>query len=261
MNEADIPTIETSALGGRIVPGDLPCLVCKARSSSVCGALGEARVSCLNDFVVRRRIDAGGRLFDEGDSAAHYFVVTEGAMMAFKEAHDGRRQITGFLYSGDMLGLNHHQRYVYSAEALNDAVVCQYEITDLMGLFEDYPEMERWLLRHCSDELASAHDQMFLLGRKNAMEKIATFLWFQAHRMKLRSRNLTLLDLPMSRRDIADHLGLTVETVSRTITLMCRAGTIRTIGKHGIDILDFEDLRQRAGGDRALKPATVKKSK
>ncbi|MCY4395335.1 MAG: helix-turn-helix domain-containing protein [Rhodospirillaceae bacterium] len=259
MNEAHTPAIDALALGGRIVPGDLPCLLCQARSSAVCSVLGEERIACLNDFVVRRRIDAGGRLFDEGDPAAHYFVVTEGAMMAFKEAHDGRRQITGFLYAGDMLGLNHHQRYVYSAEALNDAVVCQYEIADLRELFRAYPEVEHWLLRHCSDELASAHDQMFLLGRKNAMEKIATFLWFQVHRTRLRSRNLTLLDLPMTRRDIADYLGLTVETVSRTITRMRLAGTIGTIGKHGIDILDIEDLRQRAGGGRALRPATARR--
>ncbi len=255
MNDSDI-----SALGGRIVPGDPPCLLCEARSSAVCGVLGEDRIVCLNDYVVRRRIGAGDRLFDEGDRAAHYFVVTEGAMTVFKEAYDGRRQITGFLYPGDMLGLNHHQRYAYSAEALSDAVVCQYKIADLNRLFRDYPEMEHWLLRHCSDELASAHDQMFLLGRKNAMEKIASFLWFQMHRLKLRSRNRTLLALPMSRRDIADYLGLTVETVSRTLTRMRRDGTIRTIGKHDIDVLDVEDLRVRAGIDAGFRPATAERA-
>ena len=253
MNDAD-----TFAAGGRIIPGDLPCLVCQARSSAVCSVLRGERISCLKDIVVRRQVDAGCRLFDEGDPAAHYFVVTEGTMMVFKEAHDGRRQITGFLYRGDMLGLNHHQRYAYSAEALGTAIVCQYPIAALNGLFREYPDMEHWLLRHCSNELASAHDQMFLLGRKNAMEKIATFLWFQMHRMGRHDPDAALLELPMSRRDIADYLGLTVETVSRTITRLRRDGTIRTAGKQAIDVVDAEALRESAGGDRGLKPATAR---
>ena len=252
MNDAD-----TFATGGRIIPGDLPCLVCQARSSTVCSVLRGERISCLKDIVVRRQVDAGCRLFDEGDPAAHYFVVTEGAMMVFKEAHDGRRQITGFLYRGDMLGLNHHQRYAYSAEALGEAIVCQYPIAALNELFREYPDMEHWLLRHCSNELASAHDQMFLLGRKNAMEKIATFLWFQMHRTRQRSPDAELLDLPMSRREIADYLGLTVETVSRTLTRLRRDGTIRTVGKQAIDVVDAEALRECAGGDRGWMPATA----
>ncbi len=252
MNDAD-----TSVTGGRIIPGDLPCLVCQARSSAVCSVLKGERIACLKDIVVRRRIDAGRRLFDEGDPAAHYFIVTDGTMMVFKEAHDGRRQITGFLYPGDMLGLNHHQRYAYSAEALGDVIVCQYPIAAMNGLFREFPDMEHWLLRHCSDELASAHDQMFLLGRKTAMEKIATFLWFQMHRMRRRRPDATRLELSMSRREIADYLGLTVETVSRTLTRLRRDGTIRTAGKQVIDVLDADELSERAGGDRVLKPATA----
>lgn len=250
--------VDTFATGGRIVPGDLPCLVCQARSSAVCSVLKGARIACLKDIVVRRRIDGGCRLFDEGDPAAHYFVVTDGTMMVFKEAHDGRRQITGFLYPGDMLGLNHHQRYAYSAEALGAAIVCQYPIAALNGLFREHPDMEHWLLRHCSNELASAHDQMFLLGRKNAMEKIATFLWFQMHRTRQRSADAALLELPMSRRDIADYLGLTVETVSRILTRLRRDGTIRAAGKQAIEVLDIDELRERAGGDRGWMPATAR---
>ena len=177
--------------------------------------------------------------------------------MAFKEAHDGRRQITGFLYPGDMLGLSYHRRYAYSAEALGGAIVCQYPIAALNGLFREFPDMEHWLLRHCSNELATAHDQMFLLGRKNATEKIATFLWFQMLRMRQRNPDSARLELPMSRRDIADYLGLTVETVSRTITRLRRDGTIRTAGKQVIEVLDIDGLRERAGSDGPLKPATA----
>ncbi len=241
--------------GGRIVTGDLPCLACQARTAAICGVLKGDRAACLRDFVVRRSIGAGGRLFDEGDPAENYFIVTEGTMMVFKEAHDGRRQITGFLYPGDMLGLNHRQRYAYTAEALDDTVVCQYAIARLNGLFRDYPEMEHWMLRHCSDELASAHDQMFLLGRKSAMERIATFLWFQMLRRQRQNPEATLLDLPMSRRDIADYLGLTVETVSRTITRLRREGTIRAAGRQAIEIVDPGRLQERAGADGDLQPA------
>jgi len=196
-------------------------------------------------------------LFEEGDDATDYFVVTEGCLMVFKEAHDGRRQITGFLYPGDMLGLNHHMRYVYTAEALQDSVVCQYPVTELNGLFREFPDMEHWMLEYCSNELASAHDQIFLLGRKNAVEKIATFLWFLYLRAQRRASETTVLELPMSRRDIADYLGLTVETVSRTITRMRRDRVIETVGKDVIEILDVQQLKELAGADDSWVPATA----
>lgn len=247
--------MDRARLGGSKIPGDLPCLFCQARSTALCSLLGGDDITCLNDIVTRREIRQGRRLFEEGDLGDSYFVVTTGAMMVFKEAHDGRRQITGFLYPGDMLGLNHHRRYAYTAEALRDSVVCEYPTSELNRLFQDFPEMEHWMLAHCSNELAAAHDQMFLLGRKNAVEKIATFLWFLHLRLDRYKKGETALLLPMSRRDIADYLGLTVETVSRTLTRLRRDGVIRTVGKDVIDILDVARLQSLAGADPAWQPA------
>jgi len=249
---------ESSLLGGHKIQGDLPCMFCQARASSICSVLKNDEIACLNDIITRRQIGTGNRLFIEGDRAGHYFVVTEGCVMVFKEAHDGRRQITGFLYPGDMLGLNNLGRFSYTAEAISDTVVCEYPIDKLTQLFGDFPEMEHWMLRHCSNELASAHDQMFLLGRKNAAEKIATFLWFLLLRIRFRNPDATAVNLPMSRRDIADYLGLTVETVSRTITRMRVAGTIKTIGNEVIEVLDVQGLQILAGADDTWVPATAR---
>jgi len=250
--------VEDFSLGGKRSLGDLPCLFCRARSNSICSVLGNEEIRCLNDIVSRRSLEEGDRLFEEGDLAVDYFVVMEGCLMVFKETHDGRRQITGFPYPGDMLGLNHHQHYVYTAEALQDSILCQYPISELNGLFQDFPDMEHWMLEHCANELVSAHDQMFLLGRKNATEKIATFLLFLLLRSQRQLSEIASLELPMSRRDIADYLGLTIETVSRTITRLRRDRVIETVGKDVIDILDIQALRARAciGDDWAPAPLT-----
>ena len=85
MSDADTPAVDTLALGGRIIPGDPPCLLCQARASAVCSVLQDEQADCLKDLVVRRRIDPGSRLFDEGDWAAHYFIVTQGAMMVSRK--------------------------------------------------------------------------------------------------------------------------------------------------------------------------------
>ena len=249
---------DSSLLGGHKIAGDLPCLFCQARATSLCSVMSNDDIGCLNEIVTRRQIETGNRLFVEGDRAGHYFVVTEGCIMVFKEAHDGRRQITGFLYPGDFLGLNHMGRFSYTAEAISDTIVCEYPIDKLTRLFRDFPEMEHWMLQHCSNELASAHDQMFLLGRKNATEKIATFLWFLLQRIRFRNADATAVNLPMSRRDIADYLGLTVETVSRTITRMRVAGTIKTVGNEVIEILNVQDLQALAGADDTWVPATAR---
>ncbi|MCY4309928.1 MAG: Crp/Fnr family transcriptional regulator [Rhodospirillaceae bacterium] len=249
--------VEDFSLGGKKSLGDLPCLFCRARSSSICSVLGNEEIKCLNDIVSRRSLAEGARLFEEGDNAVDYFVVTEGCLMVFKETYDGRRQITGFLYPGDMLGLNDRQHYVYTAEALQDSILCQYPISELNGLFRDFPDMEHWMLKHCSNELVSAHDQMFLLGRKNAAEKIATFLLLLLLRSQRQLSETDSLELPMSRRDIADYLGLTVETVSRTITRLRRDRIIETVGKDVIEILDIQALRVRACIGNDWAPAAL----
>jgi CRP/FNR family transcriptional regulator len=137
---------------------------------------------------------------------------------ASKALPDGRRQITGFLYPGDFLGIAVHKAYVYSAEAITVVALCRFSRAQLRALFDDFPKLEIHLLSLSANELATAQDQMLLLGRKSAKERVASFLLMLAQRAESHGETGRLLDLPMNRMDIADYLGLSMETVSRTFS-------------------------------------------
>ncbi len=223
------------------------CQSCAVRSLSICGAM---RVDDLQRLeTIRRDVDLQSRetLFYEGDAADALFNVTLGAIKVYKLLADGRRQITGFLFPGDFLGLALHNRYTYSAEAVTTARVCRFTRIALEKLLDEYPALEKRLLQSASNELAAAQDQMLLLGRKTAKERIATFLLSLADREQRRGEASDIVDLPMSRNDIGDYLGLTVETVSRTFTRLRKSELIELRGAHHVALLDRDALMELAG--------------
>jgi CRP/FNR family transcriptional regulator len=139
---------------------------------------------------------------------------------------DGRHQVTGFLHEGDFLGLTDGGNYVYTAEAISDATLCRFPRARLENLFARYPALENCLLGMAVTEIAAAHDQVLLLGRKTVRERAATLLIMLSRRTVGRGRPESPVNLPMSREDIADYLGLTLETVSRTFNTLRREGYI-----------------------------------
>lgn len=192
-----------------------------------------------------RRVEAGQTLFQEGDRADEVFTLTHGMLKLYKLLADGRRQIVGFLVPGDFLGLAFGRTYVYSAEAVIPTQVCRFRRPQFMGLLDECPSLEKEILGRTSTELAAAQEQMLLLGRKTARERLASFLLALARRSTLAPRGL--LALPMSRADIADYLGLTIETVSRTLTTFRKEGLIGLPDKHHVTILRPEQLKLVAG--------------
>lgn len=200
-----------------------PCRVCHVRELSVCAALTPDELDRLDALVTRLRLRAGQIVFQELDPADHVFNVTAGNVRLTKMLPDGRRQITGFLWPGDFLGLAFADAYAYTAEAVTPLGLCRFSRTALEALFKEMPHLERKVLSVASNELRAAQDQMLLLGRKTAREKLSSFLW--QLRQRSRGRDDTL-DLPMNRADIADYLGLTMETVSRTFTALAREGVL-----------------------------------
>lgn len=174
-------------------------------------------------------IGAGEPLIDEGQPAAHVFNVTSGAIKVYKLLVDGRRQMTGFIFPGDFLGLANDETYAYSAEAVAASTVCRFPRRKLEALLTKYPKMERRLLSVASHELAAAQEQMLLLGRKNAREKIASFLLMLSRRAAHRGLSADPIFVPMSRNDIGDYLGLTTETVSRTFSDLKSKGIIELL--------------------------------
>lgn len=209
---------------------------------AVCGALSNADLPRLAELVSCRKIENSQRLIDEGDVADEVFTVTSGMLRIYKLLPDGRRQITGFLTAGDFVGLVASEEYAYSAEAIGDVELCRFNRKRFLQLLATQPALENELLSRASNEIASAQAQMLLLGRKTARERLATFLIEQAKRQELDPA--TQFDLPMSRSDIADYLGLTIETVSRTFTNLRKAGVVATPDAHSVCLLDFDKLEE-----------------
>jgi CRP/FNR family nitrogen fixation transcriptional regulator len=191
-------------------------------------------------------VGRGREIYAEGSPADHFYQVVSGAVRIGKLMADGRRQITDFAVPGDMFGFDGMTEHLLSAEAITDVTLVRYarrSVQELARRESSVAEMMQAItLRH----LTSAQMQMVLLGRKTAQERVASFLLDFAARTGAGSQG-TEVGLPMSRYDIADHLGLTVETVSRILTGMRRDGLIGMNDAQHIRIRDRARLAETAG--------------
>jgi CRP/FNR family transcriptional regulator, anaerobic regulatory protein len=225
-----------------------PCAACPIRDLTVCSKLDDDELDRLNAIRLPVQLPHGAAAFDEGTPADYVYNLTSGSMKLYKLLPDGRRQITGFVFPGDFLGLTFNKEYVHTAEAITDASLCKFKRSQLERLFLELPKLESRLLDISRNELAEAHNQMLLLGRKSAKERIASFLVMltvRAERLELPSDPL---EIPMSRNDIGDYLGLTTETVSRTLTRLKQSGVIALNSDRRISIIDSETLDEIAEG-------------
>ncbi len=203
-----------------------PCATCQVRDKAVCAALDDEQLRELSSISTSVQLDAGGTVFFEGDDATFLFNVVSGAVRLSKLLRNGRRQITGFLFEGDFLGLAVGDAYVYSAEALTTTSLCRLNRTGLVEIMKRFPDLEHKLLELSSNELTQAQDHLLLLGQKTAVERMSTIFLELADRIGVRDDGGCILDLPMGRADLADYAGLTTETVSWTITKLCNQGVI-----------------------------------
>ena len=226
---------------------DSPCAACKVRELTVCSAVSRNELDRLAALVTPVDVEPQQTIFYEADPADHVFNVTAGAVRVSKLLPDGRRQVTGFLFPGDFIGLAHEADYIYTAEAITPGGLCRFRRADFDKALEQFPRMEKRLLGKASNELATAQDQMLLLGRKTAKEKIASFLLMLSRRAADRGQPGNPVELPMTRGDIADYLGLTVETVSRTFTSLRKDGYIELSNPQRVQLLRSDDLDELAG--------------
>jgi CRP/FNR family transcriptional regulator len=238
------------------------CVACEIREFTFCSVLRDEELDHLQAIVRRVRITSRQLLFQEGDDADNVYNILSGVLKLYKLLPDGRRQITGFVYQGDYLGIASVGTHSYSAEAVTEVNLCRFPRAKLYQLFDSYPALQSRLLGIATDELTAAQDQMLLLGRKTASEKLASFLLSLARRMapqdsgRMAPRGVEGDDadiagpipVPMNRSDIADYLGLTMETVSRTLSRLKKAGHIAITDAHHIDIARPEALRNIAEG-------------
>ncbi|POR47126.1 Crp/Fnr family transcriptional regulator [Bosea psychrotolerans] len=191
--------------------------------------------------------EGGSAVFWEGDSARHVFEVVEGVLRVFKITGDGHRVITGFIYPGDLLGVSLKDRYLYTAEAVTKTKLRRFTRRRFQEEINQSPELRPQLFARLCDEMAAAQDQMVLLARKSAEERVSSFLLVIARRLSSDQLAQPIVEIPMTRLDMADYLGLTIETVSRTMTKLISAGVIAPSGRHSVIVRKPAKLARLAG--------------
>ena len=229
------------------LPSDHPCQGCEVRDKAVCGVLDCGKLAQFKRLGRTLKLDSSQTLFHEGDPATRVFTLTSGTLKLYKLLPDGRRQVTGFMHPGDFLGMSTDDEHAFSAEALEDAQLCWFPRNRFDDFVEENGSMERELYRMAAHELAAAQQQMVLLGRKTATERLASFLLLLVERAEqIPGRPANLVRLPMSRSDIADYLGLTKETISRVFSAFRRDRLIRLRAADEVEIIDGHGLEQLA---------------
>jgi CRP/FNR family nitrogen fixation transcriptional regulator len=194
----------------------------------------------LNEFTYKK----GAEIYGEQEPAKYVYQVKSGAVRSYKLLSDGRRQIGAFHLASDIFGLENGGEHRFTAEAIIDTTVRLIKRQSLEMVAESDAIVARNLLCMTTSNLQHAEDHMLLLGRKTALERVAAFLL----EMDKRLTAAGVMALPMSRRDIADYLGLTLETVSRALSRLHELGTLGFIGNTQRQIV-LLDRRQLASLD------------
>jgi CRP/FNR family transcriptional regulator len=206
-------------------------------------------VTWLDAKGIRTSVARDDVLFNEGDDARSCYRIVSGAIRVVKIMADGRRYVVDFLLPGDVVGLDGTGSYEFTAEAIIDSELVRYPRPRIDTALEDNPTAGRRLLELTFRRLAAAQSQMLLLGRMNAMERIATFLLALERRQGAGKAGPRTVRLDMTRMDIADHLGLTLETVSRMLNQLKRRGVIELPHPQRICILKPGALQALAAGE------------
>ena len=241
--------LATAVRPAELLPAGHPCLGCIVRPLAVCSVLDCDDLAAMRQLGWTLHLRPGQPLFHEGDPATRVFTLTSGALKLYKLLPDGRRQVTGFMLPGDFLGIAVDDEHAFTVEALTESQLCWFPRKRFGEFVETHTELERGLYRLAAHELAAAQAQMVLLGRKTAEERVASFFLALLERAERASgREERMVDLPMSRLDIADYLGLTKETVSRVLALLRNKQAIRLAALTRVEIIDREAVKAIAAG-------------
>lgn len=213
------------------------CGSCGSRVAGLCRPLDAASLDDVLAEAEQIHLAPRDMLFHEGDRAGHVFTLVQGTAKLTRLLPDGREQVLGFRFAGDVLGFTGASHYPFAVQLLTQARLCRLERRRLDGLLRRYPALERRLLDLCVQELAATQDQLVTVGRRTAEARVAAFLLSLAEAGQRRQHPGAVLEMPMTRADIADFLGLTLETVSRTLTAFRRRGWVREPAHGRVELL------------------------
>lgn len=225
------------------------CRSCEARHRGLCGVLTPAELTTLARYTHKTRRAEGAELIGDSTAISSYANVMSGVVKLTKVLEDGRQQVVGLQFAPDFLGRPFARENVVTAEAASEVELCVVPRPALEQMMERTPALEHRLMQQTLRELDDARDWMLTLGRKTAQEKVASFLLLIAtHTDPAADIAVSArFDLPLTRADIADFLGLTIETVSRQLTKLRQMGAIRIENIRVVEIPDLERLRTLCG--------------
>lgn len=225
-----------------------PCFGCTVREISLCGILDNEELRAYKQTGATVRYEAGATIFFEGDPADSVYTLTSGTLRLSKLLPDGRRQIAGFIFPGNFLGITMEDEHAFTAEAITVSELCRFSRSKFEAYLDEHPLMERRLYALVAHELAATRQQLVLLGRKTATERVVSFLLMLGSRCRMDGGLADEVHLPMSRSDIADYLGLRIETVSRELSALKAARLIQLTGTHSVRLLEKARLGALAEG-------------
>ncbi|MFC4699427.1 fumarate/nitrate reduction transcriptional regulator Fnr [Glaciecola siphonariae] len=210
-------------------------------------SLSKTELESLDDIIERKRpLHKHDKLVQSGQPFHSLYAVRSGSFKSYISDKDGVEQITGFHFPGDIIGFdalkdNKHQSY---SQALETAMVCELPYDTLDKVSERYPKLRQQIMRFMSAEIKHDHELMMLLSKRSAEERLLHFISHLSQRFDERGYSAKQFNLSMTRNEIGNYLGLTVETISRLLTRFQKEGLIEVDGKL-ITILDFAGVQQR----------------
>ncbi len=235
------------------------CNTCAIRHKAVCNALGPEEIAAINRIAHRRTIAAGQTFLGEGETTSFFANIVSGVVKLTKSLEDGRQHIIGLMFPSDFVGRAFRTDTPFFAEAATDVELCVFPSRNFERLLAQYPRLEHRLFELTLSELDACREWMLLLARKSAAEKVASFLLMIARRVPSigcshsEDHDQIRFLLPLSRADMADCLGLTIETVSRQITKLRTRGIIELVSNREIVVLDMHRLEEAAMAGHAIE--------
>lgn len=218
------------------------CTTCVVRNRAICAALDDAEIALLGKMGRHHRLSAGQTLIWEGEDSLLVANIIDGVLKLSTSLSDGREQIVGIVYPSDFIGRPFGTRTQHNVTALTDAHVCTFSSSDFDRFAREHPDLEHRLLERTLSELDRTRHWLLLLGRMTATEKLAHFLLDMSQRLVRpgcgANGPVDAFDLPFGRQQIADILGLTIETVSRRLNDMKAQGVIALPSRRRVEIID-----------------------
>jgi CRP/FNR family transcriptional regulator, anaerobic regulatory protein len=242
-------TSSHNAERGHFNPGR--CEACFIRHRGICRGLSVEQLEKLSSIARRRTVPANHYIFRDGDEAISFAAIVSGVVKLIKTTAEGERHIVGLVYAPEFLGHTFAEQHRFSAAAANEVEMCTFPRASFNRLLDEFPELERWLFEFTVRELDISRDWTLMLGRKSSYERVASLLLIIAKRSRAagcgpQTSNYAEFELPLTRSELADYLGLTLETVSRKISGLKRKGLIELRTKREIVVPDIELLAEVA---------------